>query len=233
MNEILRGSAILPPEHADTSALKVKKEYSTRLFIVRHGESAANAVRVFLGHTNLGLSPRGEAQARATAELLRNEPISAIYSSDLIRAYNTALPNAELHGLEVIPQRTLRELYIGEWENMKIDDIIAKYGEKYTVGWKTQFGTFTPPSGESIKEAGERFFSAVLEIARRHEGECVLITAHAAVIRAFYSIVAGIPWDKVAELTDFPYNASVTTVYFDGNTLLPGEYSHSAHLSGY
>ena len=123
MNEILRGSAILPPEHADTSALKVKKEYSTRLLIVRHGESAANAVRVFLGHTNLGLSPRGEAQARATAELLRNEPISAIYSSDLIRAYNTALPNAELHSLEVIPQRTLRELYIGEWENMKILDI--------------------------------------------------------------------------------------------------------------
>ena len=220
-------------ETPDFTPLFVDPSYKTRLLIVRHGESLANAVRVFLGHTDLGLSERGIEQARATADYLKNEPISVIYSSDLCRACQTAEPHARLRSLTVNPDKRLRELYIGEWENMKIDDIIAKYGEEYTVGWKCHFGEYTPPSGEAISDAGDRFLARVLEIARAHEGECILITAHAAVIRSFYAKIAGIPSERVAEEIDFPYNASVTTVYFDGNTLLPGEYSHSAHLSGY
>ncbi len=232
MKQILNGSAVLPPECADFTPLTTSDEYKTRILIVRHGESQANAVRVFLGHTDIGLSQRGMTQARATAEYLKNEPIAAVFSSDLIRAYSTALPNAELRGLPVLADTGLRELNIGEWENMKIDDIIERYGKEYTVGWKHNFGTFTPPGGESIADAGRRFYDAVLRIAKSYQGKCVLICAHAAVIRGFYALVSGISWERVAEEIDFPYNASVTTVYYDGERLVPWEYSHSAHLSG-
>ncbi len=231
MNQILTGERIIPGAAPDLTPLKVDGRYGTRILIVRHGESLANAVRVFLGHTNLGLSERGHAQAKATADFLKDEPISAIYSSDLVRAYDTAVPNAEYHSLSITSDERLRELYIGKWENMRIADIEEQWGEEYTVGWKRRFGVFTPPEGEAISAAGRRFFDAVLDIAKRHEGECVLITAHAAVIRSFYALVAGIPAERVATDIDFPYNASVTTVYFDGNDLIAGEYSHAKHLT--
>lgn len=216
----------------DTSPLFVDERYSTRLLIVRHGESIANATHMFLGHTNVGLSERGHVQAKATAEYLKNEPISAIYSSDLIRAYDTARPNAEIRNIEIVPMRELREIYIGKWENSKIEDIERDYGEEFTVGWRQNFGIFTPPEGEPVQEAAQRFFDAVLGIAKRHVGECVLITAHAAVIRAFYAKLIGVPPERTASDVDFPYNASVTTVYYDGEKLVGGEFSHYAHLIG-
>lgn len=216
----------------DMTPLFVDKRYSTRLLVVRHGESIANAERAFLGHTDVGLSERGRIQAQATADFLKNEPISAIYSSDLIRAYDTARPNAEYRGIEIVPMRELREIYIGKWENSKIDDIERIYGEEFTVGWKQNFGIFTPPEGEPVSAAAERFHNALLSIAKRHIGECVLITAHAAVIRAFYARLIGVAPERVTQEVDFPYNASVTTVYFDGKELVGGEFSHSSHLVG-
>jgi len=216
----------------DLTPLFADKRYETRLLVVRHGESIANAMHMVLGHTDVGLSERGHVQARATADFLKNEPITAIYSSDLIRAYDTARPNAELHGIEIVPMRELREVYIGKWENSKIEDIERDYAEEFTVGWKQNFGIFTPPNGEPVMAAAERFYDALLGIAKKHEGECMLITAHAAVIRAFYAKLIGVAPEKVTEEVDFPYNASVTTVYFDGEKLIGGEFSHYNHLIG-
>ena len=68
----------------------------TTLILVRHGQSIGNATRVYLGHTNLGLTERGKMQAQLTAERLRDEKIDAIYSSDLKRAHDTAMPHAEM-----------------------------------------------------------------------------------------------------------------------------------------
>ena len=212
----------------DMTPLFADKKYSTRLLIVRHGESLANAKGIFLGHTDLGLSERGFLQAAATAEYLKDEPISAAYSSDLCRAFDTAKEIARYHSLEVTPMRELREIYIGKWENSVIAEIERDYGEIFTVGWKKNFGFFTPP----IPDAAKRFHDAVLTIAKRHEGECVLIGAHAAVIRAFFGRLLDIAPERVTAEIDFPYNASVSTVYFDGEKLVAGEFSHSAHLLG-
>ena len=67
----------------------------TKVVIIRHGQSIANAQGICLGHTDWDLTDLGREQARIAAEHLKNEKIDAIYSSDLIRAYNTALPHAE------------------------------------------------------------------------------------------------------------------------------------------
>ena len=205
---------------------------STKIIIVRHGQSIGNATRVILGHTDLDLTEQGHLQVNTTAEYLKNEKIDVIYSSDLIRAYNTAIPHAKIRNLEIKTNKNLREMYLGAWENQKVDDIIAKWGREVFVDqWHGNFGLFAFPEGESIQNGGIRFYNEVLSIAKANLGKTIMICSHAAVIRSFWSIINHVNWEDVAEKVPFPSNASYSTVYFDGNELIPDIYSFDSHLS--
>ena len=204
---------------------------TTKLIVLRHGESIGNAERKILGHTDLDLSPLGYLQAEATAKYLRNEKIDKIYSSDLLRAYNTAVPHAKIRNLEIIKSEKLREAYVGDWEGLNLEQITEKWGrESLYVAWKKNFGTFVFPHGESVKDAGERFYKEIMHISTENIGKTVLIAAHAAVIRGFWSIISGISWKDIVKSFDFPSNASYSIVYFDGERLIPESYSNDAHL---
>ena len=72
---------------------------ATKLFLIRHGQSAGNAEGRFGGHSATPLSELGQEQARLTAKALAKESIGAIYSSDLLRAVQTAEPLAKMLGL--------------------------------------------------------------------------------------------------------------------------------------
>ena len=203
---------------------------TTRIIVVRHGESLANAKRIYLGHIDWDLSERGHFQARRAALALAEEKIDAVYSSDLLRAYNTALPHAELRGLPVIKSEELRELYIGDWEGVLVERLETEWREEFEHGWRENFGTFTPPGGESIPAARERMYNAVLKIARENLGKTVLIATHAAAIRAMWGKIAGIAPERMGSDSTFPTNASVSRILFDGERLLPIEYSNDEHL---
>lgn len=211
--------------------IKISGEYDTVFFLVRHGQSIGNAKREFLGHTDKDLSELGYLQAQKTADFLADEKIDVIYSSDLIRAYNTAVPHAKLRDMEIIPDRNLRELYAGIWEGMRVEDIIANYPHEFLDEWRGNFGLSTLPGGESVQHAAERFYAEVKKIADENRGKRILITAHAAVIKAFWGKMTSTPPEKLAGAFDYPTNASVSTFYYDGNTLIAGEYSHDAHLT--
>ena len=204
----------------------------TTIYLVRHGESLGNAKHVLLGWTDLDLSPLGYAQARCTADAMADLHIDAIYSSSLLRAFNTAVPHAQLRGLTVQGDDKLREIYLGEWENMSVEDVIAKYGEDvYYRQWRAEFGTFTCPGGESVQGACDRFFAEVKRIAESSEGKSILIAAHAAVIRAFYGRVLGIEPDLLGERLQFPSNASYSVVEYSDGAFSPVEFSNDAHLA--
>lgn len=207
--------------------------YKTVIILERHGESLGNAERTYHGHSQIGLSERGVIQAKRSAEYLANLKIDAIYSSDLKRAYDTAAEHLAYHKEpKIVPRECLREVNIGRWQGMKIVDIIEQYGEYFTVEWKEQFGTFRgAPEGESVPDAANRFFAALLEVAKECEGKTVLVASHAAVIRAAYAKIKGIAPERVAAELPFPNNASFTVVYFDGERLVPGEFSHDGHLA--
>lgn len=205
---------------------------NTKIILVRHGESLGNATRTILGHTDLDLSPLGYLQAETTAEHLKNEKIDTIYSSDLKRAYNTAVPHAKIRNIEVKTSKNLREIYVGGWENMKIDEIIEKWGrEEYEEKWKNNFGTYKFPDGESVAEGGTRFYNEVLSICKENQEKTILIAAHAAVIRSFWAIISNISWENLAKEYQFPTNASYSVAFFDGENIHPGSYSNDAHLS--
>ena len=204
---------------------------NTEIIIVRHGESIGNAMRVMLGHTDLDLSELGYRQAECTARHLLGKKIDAIYSSDLKRAYNTAMEYAKLSDISVTVDKGLREIKVGAWEGICVDEVIERWGDEYTVGWCQGFGTFKFPEGEDVMVGGVRFYNTVLEIARRHPGQTVLIATHAGVLRAFWAIISCIDREKIVGVLPFATNASCSYVVFDGEKMIPGKYSEDEHLS--
>ncbi len=178
----------------------------------------------------MDLTERGYKQAEITAEALKDISFSAIYSSDLMRAYNTAVPNATIRGMSITKSLQLREIFAGNWEGRCKDDIIREYGELFTVQWYRHFGTFRIPGGESVKEVGQRFYFELDRIAKLHEGETVLIVSHAAAIRSFYSLISGFKPEDYAEKLSFPSNASFSIVEWHNGAFTPISYSNDAHM---
>jgi broad specificity phosphatase PhoE len=174
----------------------------------------------------------GYKQAEVTANQLKNEKIDLIYSSDLKRAYNTALFHAELRNFEVKTSENLREVYLGAWEGQTIDKVIEKWGrEAVEVDWLGNFGLFTFPEGEKIMDAGERFYDEIHYIADQNKGKTILVASHAAVIRAFWSIISNIEPKDIVEKLPFPSNASYSICYLENGKITPFEYSIDEHLS--
>ena len=206
-------------------------EKHTKIIIIRHGESLGNLHQIMLGHTDIDLAPRGYLQAEAAAEYLKDEKIDTIYSSDLIRARHTAEPHAKLRGLDVITSRNLRECYVGDWENVPLDEIVEKWPDLFFEGWRKSFGTFRIPGGESVQEAAARFEAEVIRIAKDNIGKTVLIAAHAAVIRGFWGKITKTPPENLATTYPYPTNASCSFVWYNGDELVPLEYSVDEHLS--
>ena len=190
-----------------------KEEKKTQIIIVRHGESIGNATRVMLGHTDLDLTELGYRQAECSARRLLGTKIDAVYSSDLKRAKNTARAYATLANMPVICDEDLREIKVGAWEGICVDEVEKIWGDMYTVGWCQGFGTFKFPDGEDVMESGLRFYRAVEKIAKSHLGETVLIATHAGVLRAFWAIISGfsVPISKTGASTALPttFNCSI------------------------
>ena len=203
---------------------------NTLIYIIRHGESVGNLHRICLGHTDLDLTELGHMQAKKTAEALSEIDFSAIYSSDLIRAVHTAEPHALPRGLEIGKNEAFRELYFGNWENASVLMLKEKFHDEFMIGWRANFGTFTAPNGESVIEMAERMADGLKKIASMHSGEKILVTSHAAAIRALWGKISGFKPSEWADAYPFPTNASYSIVEFNGEELKPISYSNDSHL---
>ncbi len=213
---------------------KVKNEKEqgkvTTVYVIRHGESVGNLHRICLGHTDLDLTDLGLMQAQKTADALADVDFSAIYSSDLIRAVHTAEPHAAIRGLKINTSEDFRELYFGNWENASVLMLKEKFHEQFMIGWRQNFGTFTAPEGESVVEMAERMARGIEKIARMHAGEKILLTSHAAAIRALWGKISGFEAHEWAQAYPFPTNASYSVLEFDGTSIKPISYSNDEHL---
>jgi len=96
-----------------------------RLFVLRHGQTAWNAEQRIQGHLDMPLNDTGHWQARCLAQALKGESLSAIYSSDLQRARDTAAPLAALQQLPVQLVSDLRERHFGQFEGSSFAEIEA------------------------------------------------------------------------------------------------------------
>lgn len=199
------------------------------IYLIRHGESLGNKARTYLGHTDLDLSEKGYMQAKCASEyIINNLKIDKIYSSDLIRAYNTVLPVAKTLKLEIATDKDLREIYAGYWENQKYEYLMEKYADTYNL-WLTDIGNAKCDGGESVKDLQKRFMNKLEEIAKSNPEKNVLIGTHATPIRITNCTVSGLP---LSEMHNIPwaYNASITHLeYKDGKFSLI-DYGKSSYL---
>jgi broad specificity phosphatase PhoE len=152
------------------------------ILLSRHAETDWNREGRWQGHADLPLNERGREQARTLAMNLDAVPLSAVYASDLRRAYQTARVVAERRGLAVTPVRELREVDVGSWTGLRHDEVKERFGEAY-MRMRTRTGRGWD-GGETYAQMGRRVLQAVRRIAREHPGGTVLVVTHSGPIRA-------------------------------------------------
>jgi len=153
----------------------------TRLFLVRHGQSNGNAEGRFGGHSPTPLSALGKEQAEMTARALAKEKIHAIYSSDLLRAVQTAEPLAVITDLPVITTAAFRERKVGVLEGLTFDESKAAHPKDYyALVNRNIYHVIT--QGESYRQLLRRATRELHEVLHVHQGENIVIFSHTGAI---------------------------------------------------
>ncbi len=145
-----------------------------RLVLWRHGQTAWNAERRFQGHSDIALDETGREQARHAARYLAAMRPDAIFSSDLVRAAETAGYLGELTGLPVQLDKDLRERGGGAWEGLTDREIRESYPEAYAE--------WIPPDGEPISAVADRVSAAFERVVESADGSLVVLVSHGAAI---------------------------------------------------
>jgi probable phosphoglycerate mutase len=161
----------------------------TELLLVRHGETDWNRDRRFQGHADQPLNEAGREQARALADELAGERIDVVYTSDLVRAHETAEIVAARLGVDVVARSELREIDVGDWEGLTWPEIEERHPEgarawhEHGHGWE---------SGETYDQLGERIIAALQRIAADHPAQRVLVVGHGGTVRAIRAFIEGL-----------------------------------------
>jgi broad specificity phosphatase PhoE len=163
---------------------------TTRLFLVRHGETTLAAEDRFAGSTDVPLGPNGRTQAERLAARLADDPIAAAYCSPMQRTVETAAIVARPHRLELRRRDGLREMDHGRWEGLRRADVEAQFPEEYSA-WEEDPFTFMPTGGESGVQVVARALPLIREIVVAHPGQNVLVVSHKATIRLIIASLLG------------------------------------------
>ena len=168
----------------------------TEMWLVRHGQTEWNLGNIVQGQVDIPLNETGIAQATTLAGNIADTKFDAIYSSDLIRAQQTARIIAEQLNLPVRIDPRLREIKQGIWEGHPIEEIIAQNPEVFKRGDVDP--TIPRAAGaESLAEVITRIVAAANDIHSQHNGQRVLISSHGLALAALYCVANHIPVREV------------------------------------
>lgn len=163
---------------------------TTRCCVVRHGETDWNVERRVQGHVDIPLNGKGRSQAATVARRLAGECFSAVYSSDLQRAWQTAEPTAKLHKLPIRLDPALRERNFGVLQSLTADEARTRYPEA-SLGRAERDPDYAFEGGESLVAFEKRSRDCLSEMARRHAGETILVVTHGGVLDIAYRQAMG------------------------------------------
>ncbi|QWE24651.1 histidine phosphatase family protein [Polynucleobacter sp. AP-Elch-400A-B2] len=182
---------------------------TTKLCLIRHGETTWNAERRLQGHTDIPLNPKGIQQARQMAQAIKNTKLSfdALYTSDLKRAADTANAIVELFGVEARVDSALRERHFGALQGLTIQDApllqpaiwqahIARDLEHELAG------------GESIEQFAIRVQTVLDKIQEQHSGQTILLVSHGGTLDMVYRIASkqALSAERVASVPNASFN---------------------------
>lgn len=202
---------------------------STRLFLVRHGESVWNAEGRVQGQADPPLSQRGTVQAYALAEALSARPLAAVYCSPLQRAHTTACYIAALHDLHAGVVEALREVDLGAWQGRTFSELDSIGGES-ARGWRAESSADASHGGETLAEAHDRVAPALDALLDAHGGDTIVLVTHSIIGRVILCHLLGTGLDLVRRLK--LKQASISMVRLDGDGAVLERLGDTSHLGG-
>ena len=181
-----------------------------RLYLVRHGETIANREYRYIGTRDDPLSVHGQTQVIQLAEALSVFSIAAVYSSPLQRTYNTAVPIAARHYLEVQRVDDLRECDFGTWEGLSRAEVLERSPEDSQRLREWEHNTsIAPPGGESFEALQQRVVTAVERLAQAHPDQAIVLVSHVGPIKVLLGAALGAPLSSAFRIFLDPATISV------------------------
>lgn len=193
---------------------------TTRLLLVRHGRTAYNAELRFMGQLDIPMDEKGGAQVQAVARRLATETPAAIYSSELLRARDTALAIqsaiASAPPLRVEPRLT--EGHFGDWQGRSYPDIRAQDADRLR-SWEADRLGVPPPNGEALRDIAQRVQEAYQDICSAHRNQTVIIAAHGGSLQVLILLALGLPLEAYWKMDVSNASLSELRVYDEGAVL--------------
>lgn len=212
---------------------------TTTVYIIRHAEAEGNVYRRCHGQYDALLTTRAYKQLPYLAKRFENVPLTAVYASDLFRARVTAQAVAEPHHLSVQTRKVLREIDMGDWEDIPWAELPHTWPEQYAL-WCARPWEAAPPHGETVMQAGQRMLDGVKALAHNHPGEEIAVVTHGSAIRGMLTIAHGFAPEQMGEIgwgdntcvakLEIDKNGAVEVVYENDASHLPQEYSTFASI---
>ena len=167
---------------------------AARVILLRHGVTDWNDGGRFQGHADIPLNVAGEQQAAAAADRLAGSGVTGVHCSDLSRAAQTARIIAARFGLQPRPDPRLREVDVGSWAGLSIDEV-GRLEPDFWPALNEGRDFRRSPTGESATEAGRRVALALLDLAEAAgEGETVLAVGHGLSLRVGALLLMGLDY---------------------------------------
>jgi broad specificity phosphatase PhoE len=174
-----------------------------RILLIRHGQTAWNAEASdpgtgerFRGRTDLPLDAIGQAQARALAIRLTDEPITALYASPLLRARHTIAPLGVKRSLPVQPHDGLLDIDYGDFQGLTHSEAQISNPELYAV-WRSSPSQARFPGGEGLADVQSRLQALLNELIIRHRGQTVALVGHQIVNKVLACTLLGLDLDQI------------------------------------
>lgn len=200
----------------------------TNIYLIRHCEAEGNLYRLAQGHWNGRVTQRGEKQIEALRQRFDGIELEAVYSSDLVRAMETAKGLSSSRKLTLITDENLREICMGVWEGRPWGELYENYAEEMQkFNWDVH--TWSVEGSESAAAVASRMKNTIKDIADRHEGKSVAIASHGLAIKIYLMDILGIKADS-PEAMMHGDNTSVSHIVYDGDNIEVKYYNDNSHL---
>jgi alpha-ribazole phosphatase len=177
----------------------MEKSKGCTIYLLRHGHVENSDRNCFNGHFDADLSTLGLEQSQKVAQRLSCKPIKAVYSSDLRRSLKGAHEIGKLQGIAPESFKEFREISVGKWEGLTLDEVNNKYPGEIEQRFKN-IVTSRVEGGETIKEVHNRVIPKFITLALKHLDETIAIVAHGGVNRIILCHLLGIPWKNIYRL---------------------------------
>jgi broad specificity phosphatase PhoE len=195
--------------------------------LIRHGQSTWNSEHRIQGQLDPPLSDEGRRQAERVGQRIAGRPFAGFYSSDLKRAFETAQAIEAATGLQPESMAGLREIFLGEWEGLRTDDLAQRFPEAW-ASWTEEPDWDLVPGGEGAALFETRVAAALGEILGRHAQGDVVVVTHGGVIQIALHRVIGRPSRGL-----FPFkiqNASISVIERREGRMVIGGVNDTSHL---